>query len=68
VHQQASQFTAGCKVCLSMAGLLTYPCFWRLPPDQPGVASCLNIAMGLTASGTVADLHGIPFSSLYGNH
>jgi len=47
-----------------MAGLLTHP---FAAPSRPGSTDSGQVAakhkQGLTAAGTVADLHGIPFSS-----
>ena len=62
---QALPFSAGANTLSRKAGLLTCPPAQRLPgpggPVAQIVATKMPFRAGLTAAGTVADSHGIPF-------
>jgi hypothetical protein len=52
------------KHVFDLAGLLTYPCLKRLPVDKNEQwQDCFKLLKGLTAAGTISDLHAIPYYS-----
>ena len=60
----------GCPKKILPQGIRTRQVFWLVPvatPSRSGgsvALTCRGLATGLTAAGTAADFHGIPFSSV----